>query len=856
LPLHGLQLLADRSHPPQPVEGKLSGSGELGLQPLGFSGSVTLQEPALFGLGGRLLRAEVHYADRRYRLRGVLQPLSPGTITGQVEGRWQGPFRAVLRARGLSSLLAQQIALAWQTWKTRGQPGSIGGKGTDLGQPAITTLGLAIDQQLQRLDQAREHLGAWELQQKQRDRATRLSALQGRVDADLILTGASLRQARADLDARGHLWLSAGDRDLALARDPFEVRLEGPLFQGEGTLTLHGLTLALLSLLTPVPENLRGYLGAKGRYRLAPGRADLALELSLEQAQLGDRALSLNRGSLQLGPKGLSLDLALQPQGSSGSLDLTGWLPLDPDSEDLKLRLASRGDGLVFLTELAGPGLRWRGGSVDLQLLMRGSLRDPIANGFLRIRDGSYELIGQSIRQVQATMLFDFQQLLLQELSARVGEQGQISGEGKLALVREAGEDPTLRIRLSKVPFSQEKIKAVADGSLALGGSLLAPQLGGSVRISQGTINPRAATIKPLRDQGKASAAGSGGRSAAAEATSANDLLQRGWNFREPLQLLGPSLNSETARSLEAEMPRLSWLRLADLRLQFGPNLRVVLPAIANFSTGGSLRLNGPLDARLTASGVVRLLQGRLNLFTTTFSLDPDTPNVAVFTPSEGLVPYLDIAMRSRIADNVATPLSSSLSPGETTALPVLSQKDNQAGFSNFSQLNLVLVTVSVSGPADELAQSIRLRSTPPLPQERLLAMIGGNSLAGLQGGEAGTALAAAVGQSLLSPLVGSLTDALGQRVSLALYPTYVNQAISDTNAPNGERIAPQLVLAAEVGYDLTRRLNASLLAAPNRSDVPPQLNLSYKASNNLSLEGSIDSEGTWQTQLQLFLRF
>ena len=109
---------------------------------------------------------------------------------------------------------------------------------------------------------------------------------------------------------------------------------------------------------------------------------------------------------------------------------------------------------------------------------------------------------------------------------------------------------------------------------------------------------------------------------------------------------------------------------------------------------------------------------------------------------------------------------------------------------------------------------------------------------------------------ALLSPLLGSLTDALGQRVSLALYPTYVNQAISDGSLTNGERVAPQLVLAAEVGYDLTSRLNASLLAAPNRSDVPPQFNLNYKATNNLSLEGSVDTEGTWQTQLQLFLRF
>jgi translocation and assembly module TamB len=858
LPLHGLELLVGGAHPPQPVEGRLGGVGELGLQPLGFRGRVTLEEPGLFGLGGRLLTADVHYADRRYHLTGSLQPLSPGSIEGELDGRWQGPFQARLQARGLSSLLAQQLSDAWEQWRGRRRPGSSLGSAADLGSQAIATVGLALEQQIQVLDQVRERLGVWEMRQQQRDRAARLAALQMRLDADLTLAGPSLRQLRADLDARGHLWLSAKDRDLALARDPFQVRLQGPLSGGGGRFSLSGLTLALLSLLTPVPESLRGYLNATGRYRLGRGRPQLTLELSLDQAQLGERALSLERGGLSLGPQGLTLDLALKPQGSSGSIDLTGLLPLDPGSEDLRLRLASRGDGLIFLSELAGPGLRWRGGHVDLQLLMRGSLRDPIANGFLRIRDGSTDLVGLSLRQVQATILFDFQQLLLQELHGRVGQRGEISGEGKLGLVRELGAEPTLSVKLSQVPFRQARINAVADGNLELGGSLLAPQLGGAVRISQGTINVNPAGIAPLeQDRGAPPGRTPGsGHGAPGEVHSANDLLQRRWNFREPLQLLGPTLDSGTARSLEAAIPRLSWLQFSDLRLVFGPNLRMVLPAIANFTTGGALRLNGHLDPTLRASGVVRLLKGRLNLFTTTFSLDPDTPNVAVFTPSQGLVPYLDIALRSRVADNRNQPLSPSLSSGETTALPVLTEKDSQAGFTNLNQLNLILVTVSVSGPADELAQNIRLRSSPPLSQERLLALIGGNSLAGLQGGEAGTALATALGQSLLSPLLGSLTDALGERVSLALYPTYVNQAISDRAATSGERIAPQLVLAAEVGYDLTRRLNASLLAAPNRSDVPPQLNLNYKASPNLSLEGSVDTEGSWQTQLQLFLRF
>jgi translocation and assembly module TamB len=338
--------------------------------------------------------------------------------------------------------------------------------------------------------------------------------------------------------------------------------------------------------------------------------------------------------------------------------------------------------------------------------------------------------------------------------------------------------------------------------------------------------------------------------------TSMNELLQRKWDFREPLVLLGPEVESATNLSLQEAIPNLPWLRFQDLRLAFGPDLRMVIPTIANFTTGGALRISGHLDPSLRAAGVVRLLKGRLNLFTTTFSLDPDAPNVAVFTPSMGLVPYLDIALRTRIADNLSVVGPSGLGDPGVQTLSGPTDRNSQTGLSPLSQIKLVRVTVSVSGPADRLAENLRLRSNPPLPQERLVALIGGNSLAGLRGGQASTALATALGQSLLSPLLASLSDALGQRISFALYPTDVNQVVANGEERLSGRVPPQLVLAGEVGLDLTDRINASVLAAPNRSDVPAQINLNYKASSVWNVGASIDTQGAWQTVLQFFFRF
>ncbi|MFO8238891.1 MAG: translocation/assembly module TamB domain-containing protein, partial [Prochlorococcaceae cyanobacterium] len=266
------------------------------------------------------------------------------------------------------------------------------------------------------------------------------------------------------------------------------------------------------------------------------------------------------------------------------------------------------------------------------------------------------------------------------------------------------------------------------------------------------------------------------------------------------------------------------------------------------------LRLDGPLGPDIEARGVVKLERGRLNLFTTNFFLDRNAPNVAVFTPSLGLVPFLDITLRSRVSDTLTAGGVVSGTAATSTYAPSLAQQQN--GFSSFSQLNLVQVFLSVSGPADRIADNISLRSTPALPEERLLALIGGNSLAGLEGSAAGAALATVLGQTLLSPVLGSLGEVFDERISFALYPTYVSQRVSSRSQQRSGQVPPVLVLATEVGVDVSEQFNVSVLAAPNRTDVPPQLNLTWRASDLVNVQGSVDTEGAWQTQLQVFFRF
>jgi translocation and assembly module TamB len=841
VPLAGLQLALGPRQVFRPLQGALSGAGQLELQPLAMAGSVRIAGPQLLGVYGSSLSASGSLRGRRLELRGRWADGRQAAVGFRARTEPGGALWTRFEARRLGGPALRQLLAAWPLWNGAISPSS--GDAADLGLLDTGTLGLDLSGQLAQLRQARAALNA-PVQPTGADGDVRLDPadLEALLDADLTLVGSRSDQLFIDLRSRGHLWLRGDDRDLALSKEPVLVRLQGPLNRG-GSFSIQYLPLALMGLLAPVPEGLRGSLSLQGRYGL-PGRGrppQLELELALQDAGLRDRTLQLDRGRIALENNRLALDWALRSGGASNSVDLKGVIPLQASAEGLELRVASRGDGLRFLSVLGGPGLEWRRGSADLQLLVRGSRLAPVANGFLRFREGELLLAGQLLRDLDAVVLFDFTELEVQQLSARVGAAGQISGVGHLGLVTSVPQSPRqLKLAFRAVPITAPRLQTQADGEVLVGGSLRRPELAGELQLSRGSIN-----ISP---SGLATAA------APTRPVSLRQLAEADWDFREPLLVMGQQLESAASQDLRRYLPKLSAVQLNGLRLRLGPTLRITVPNVLNFNTAGVLTLRGPLDPDIRISGVVRLLSGQLGLFITPFRLDPDAPNVAVFTPSQGLIPYVDIALRTSVADSPAGGTPS----GATLSSSTIYDWNNatQGPSRSLEQLRLVKVKLQATGPADRLMENITLTSTPPLPKERLLALIGGNSLVGLLGANASAALATVLGQSLLTPVLGSANQVFGDRLSFALYPAYFVVPDVSPGSSTSNQLPSKLALGSEIGLDLTERFNFSVLAAPDRSDLPPQFNLRYQASDRVGVQGSIDTEGRWQSLIQMFLRF
>jgi translocation and assembly module TamB len=478
-----------------------------------------------------------------------------------------------------------------------------------------------------------------------------------------------------------------------------------------------------------------------------------------------------------------------------------------------------------------------------------------VANGFVVVSDGNITLGQQSVSRINATMLFDFDRVELQRLEARVGPDGTLSGAGSIGLFQEKVVESPLTFALTTAKIRQEIARYQVDGTVIVTGALARPSIGGELTLSDGLITPRSGVLAKSRQGGLRPGLLPANQFGASDDTPSDvsmiNLVEETWDFKDPLVLMGPGTPLPASQErLKDLMPNLPAVRLENLRLGLGPDLEVKMPPFISFRGGGQLVLNGPLDPSLQARGLIRLESGRVSLFTTTFILDSKALNVAVFTPSLGLVPYVDVAMKARVSDGVSIGESDRATTSnvfETNGLGALS--------IGGGQLNLVRITVEATGRADRLLGDLKLRSSPPMGEAELLGLIGGNSLTGLAGG-GGAALATVVGQSLLSPVIGTLTDAFGQRMQIALFPTYVTPDVKSEEERTSGRVPPTFTVVTEIGLDVSDRVDLSVIAAPNNSDVPPQATVSYQLTPNTNVTGSMDTNGTWQSQFQVFFRF
>jgi len=823
------------------IFGEISGKGIVSLDPLLINGDLNLDSFRLLGFKLEKASIQGQIENSEANLKGELIPSKNGKIKFDIKKKSEFSISAQVEDVSSSWIMATALEIP----KLGLKYSEAMGKAEDLGKLLIGSPNNSIDRQFKVLTKSQDSYRT-EISKKINQSFINPYDLNGNVNADIRLSGPNLSDLTLDMKAFGKVWTSKFNVINNKEIKPFNISFNGNLGSGYGYFSLLNFNFSLLSLVAPIPSAIDGYFGLRGKYNLDNGDPKVNTELVLEDTKIYNRNIVLDNGEISFQDDYLEIDIALRDISSKNPVEITGIYPLS-NSLPIDLKVESHGDGLAFLTGLTKGSVSWTSGTADLSLLVRGTPATPVANGFMVLKNSALLFQDKEINNLNSTIVFDFNRVEVRELQANFGPNGVINSKGGISLFESKSiESEPLTLSIENARIKTAFTDSSVTSKIIVKGSILKPKLAGELSISEGSISAKKSNNSAKITSNKSV------RNKDTQLKKNRRFPEQDWNQRDPLDLFIQDKTSTASRMVSAGLPKgFESISFENFKIILGPSLRLVSQPLASFETNGFLFLNGTFDDSLDISGVIKLVSGYVNLFTTTFNLDQREPNVAVFVPSMGLVPFVDVTLKSRVPDKVRD--ANDFSSNGMASFGI--------GGSRF-----VNVEVTASGPADRLSENFKLRSTPALGKSELLGLIGGNSLANLlDSGGNGDAIAGFLNSSVASYLQGNINGFLSDRVQLSLYPTYINGSSLDDDATEGgsqstdqedSNLPAQQAWVTEIGLDLSDKINFSVQAAPNRQDIPPKGNITLQMNPNIGLLGSFDRNGNWQSQIQLFLRY
>ncbi|MGY2710296.1 translocation and assembly module TamB [Thermostichus sp. OS-CIW-39] len=606
------------------------------------------------------------------------------------------------------------------------------------------------------------------------------------------------------LTARGSL---AGD---AVVLEPLRLRSgeRQALFVGKlgleeqsGSLQIQGLPLALLDRFLPEELELQGDLNLDvelaGNLRDPHARGSL----TVVNAQINQVPLREVGGQFDYQRGQLRLDGALLANGDE-PIRLFGLVPytlpfaeVRAESDQIDLTLQAKHGGLRLIN-LFTDQVRWEGGQSQLELAIRGTLREPSLQGNLSVNSGILKLaaLPEPITDLTGQIAFNLNQLQVQELRGQLGG-GSLLAEGFLPVNSRGAlqmdeTSPPLTLQLQGIQLNLPSLyTGHLDGEVAVRGLLLQPLLEGRLEVSQGIVD-----VSPRRAEPEAA-------TAAAGSTSPDPFWQ----------------------------PRLNGLELV-----LGPGIRVQRPNLFEFNAAGTLRLFGtPQDLR--PAGTIALERGRINLPLANFRLDRSRSNTATFDLDNPFDPFLNLRLMTQAIEVYRFPQE--LSPFDTNRNLPGSQQS-------------IEIFATVNGRASQLAEAdprngvLALSSSPSRSPEEIVALLGGTALARLNP-EAG--VAGLAGTALLNDVLDTLRDTLGlDEVRISPVPQV------DTRAANRSSIG----LALEVARDLGPATSISVQRNLTDPFQPTRYSARYRLNEQTLTRASTDLEGNNVISIEFETRF
>ncbi|XP_065849413.1 protein TIC236, chloroplastic [Euphorbia lathyris] len=335
------------------------------------------------------------------------------------------------------------------------------------------------------------------------------------------------------------------------------------------------------------------------------------------------------------------------------SLKVLNWNFLDVG--EVRIDADIKDGGMMMLTALS-PYVNWLHGNADVMLEVRGTVEQPVVDGFASFHRASISspVLRMPLTNFGGTVNVKSNRLCITSLESRVSRRGKLLVKGNLPL-RTSEISPGDKIDL-KCEALEVRAKNILSGQvdtqLQITGSILQPNISGNIKLSQGEAylphdkgSGGASFNRLASNQSRLS--GGGGVSRAV----ASRYMSRFFSSEPADSRTKFPQTTVKATEVEKDLKKVSIkpnvdIRLSDLKLVLGPELRIVYPLILNFAVSGELELNGLAHPKwIKPKGVLTFENGDVNLVATQVRLKREHLNIAKFEPEHGLDPMLDLAL-------------------------------------------------------------------------------------------------------------------------------------------------------------------------------------------------------------------
>ncbi|XP_012442901.1 protein TIC236, chloroplastic [Gossypium raimondii] len=324
------------------------------------------------------------------------------------------------------------------------------------------------------------------------------------------------------------------------------------------------------------------------------------------------------------------------------------------DAGEVRIDADIKDGGMMLLTALS-PYANWVNGNADITLQVRGTVEQPVVDGSASFHRASIysPVLRKPLTNIGGTVNVESNKLCIAMLESRVSRRGKLFVKGNLPLrTSEAslGDKVDLKCEFLEVR-AKNILSGQVDTQLQITGSILQPNISGNIKLSHGEAylpHDKGSGPAPFNrlTSNQSRLPGAGINQAVASRYVSRFFGSEPAFSRTKLPLL-----SAKSADVEKEMEQVNIkpsldVRLSDLKLVLGPELRIVYPLILNFAVSGELELNGQAHPKwIKPKGILTFENGDVNLVATQVRLKREHLNLAKFEPEYGLDPMLDLAL-------------------------------------------------------------------------------------------------------------------------------------------------------------------------------------------------------------------